>query len=479
MNETASVRVRFAPSPTGFLHVGGARTAIFNWLWARHTGGTFVLRIEDTDAERSSAESEASLIEDLKWLGLDWDEGPDVDGARGPYRQSDREEVYRGVAAVFVADGHAYPCFCSDEELEQKRLKAKVEGRPPHYDRTCRDLTQVQIDEKRDAGVPEVIRFRVPDGVVRFADVVRGDMTLDHSMVGDFVIVRSNKLPTYNFAATVDDARMDITHVIRGEEHLSNTLRQILVYDALGAAHPAFVHVPLILAEDRSKLSKRHGAASVEELRGRGFLADAVFNYLTLLGWSHPEAKEVLSREETIEAFDIARIGKAAGVFDPTKLAWMNGQHIRLLSPEAFHPLARPFLPEWLGELYDDAAMDRVLDVLQDAIETLDQLPEQCGVFADPVVFEADAVDVLKDDGAKAVLSAFAAALDALDGELTPEAFKATAKAVGKETGRKGKELFFPLRAAITGRTHGPDLSRTASVKGRERVAHLVAATAG
>jgi len=479
MNDTSTVRVRFAPSPTGYLHVGGARTAIFNWLWARHTGGALVLRIEDTDVERSTPESEAALIEDLKWLGLDWDEGPDVGGARGPYRQSDREEVYRGVAAVFVADAHAYPCFCTDELLEQKRLAARVAGRPPQYDGTCRDLTQQQIDEKRDAGIPEVTRFRVPDGLVRFDDVVRGEMTLDHSMVGDFVIVRSNGLPTYNFAAAIDDARMDITHVIRGEEHLSNTLRQILVYNALGASHPVFVHVPLILAEDRSKLSKRHGAASVEELRRRGFIPSAVFNYLVLLGWSHPEGKEVLTREETIEAFDIARIGKAAGVFDPDKLAWMNGQHLRALPAERFHPLARPFLPEWVSTQYDASAIDAILDVLQDSIETLDQLPGLCAVFADPVEFEPEAAEVLKDEGAKGVLTAFATALEAQEGELTPEVFKASAKVAGKEAGRKGKELFFPLRAAITGRVHGPDLSRTAAVKGRERVARLVASAIG
>ena len=476
MNEPSTVRVRFAPSPTGNLHVGGARTAIFNWLWARHTSGTFVLRIEDTDVERSTRASEASLIEDMKWLGLDWEEGPDVGGGRGPYRQSDREEVYRGVAAVFVADGAAYPCFCTDADLERKREEALASGRPPQYDGTCRDLTQAQIDEQRDAGVPEVIRFRVPAGVVRFADVVRGEMTLDHSMVGDFVIVRSNGLPTYNFAAAVDDARMGITHVIRGEEHLSNTLRQILVYNALGTEPPAFAHVPLILAEDRSKLSKRHGAASVEELRKRGFIPSAVFNYLVLLGWSHPQGRDVLTREETVAAFDIKRIGKAAGVFDPARLAWMNGQHLRALSPEAFHPLARPFLPEWVADLYDEPAIDALLDVLQDSIETLDQLPGLCTVFADPVELDPDAAEVLNDEGAKSVLSAFASALDAHDGNLTPEAFKAMAKAAGKEAGRKGKELFFPLRAAITGRVHGPDLSRTAAVKGRERVARLVAA---
>jgi len=473
----SSIRVRFAPSPTGFLHVGGARTAIFNWLWARHTNGTFVLRIENTDEERSTRESEASLLEDLRWLGLDWDEGPDVGGECGPYRQTDRLETYKTIARKFVETGLAYPCFCTDEDLERKRQAALADSRPPRYDGICRTLTPEQVAEKRAAGMPDAIRFQVPGrGFVRFEDVVRGPMELDHLMVGDFVIVRSNGLPTYNYAAAVDDHHMGITHVIRGEEHLSNTLRQILIYDAIGAAHPMFVHVPLILAEDRSKLSKRHGSASVGELRARGFVASAVVNYLLLLGWSHPESKEIMTRDEMIAAFEIDRIGKAAGVLDPQKLVWMNGQHVRAFDPSELCSIAASYLPDWITENYDASARREIVEVLQDSIETLDGLPELCKIFADPVELEDDAREVLAQPASHDLLQAFEAVLSDLAGPMAPEDFKSLAKLAGKTAGRKGRELFFPLRAAITGNVHGPDLSKVASIKGSGSVSRLIRA---
>ena len=464
------VRVRFAPSPTGYLHVGGARTAIFNWLWARHTGGTFVLRIEDTDEERSTRESETSLFEDLEWLGLDWDEGPVRGGPHAPYRQTERAEIYKEIATGFVESNVAYPCFCTDEELERTREAARAAGRPPHYDGTCSALSPDEIAARRAEKRPEAIRFRVPAGRVFFEDVVRGEMELDHDMVGDFVILRSNGLPTYNFAAAVDDARMEISHVIRGEEHLSNTLRQIMIYDALGAPHPRFVHVPLILAPDRSKLSKRHSASAIGELRAGGFLAGAVCNYLVLLGWSHPDGTEVLTRDEITAAFEIDRIGKAAAVFDRQKLLWMNGRHMRAMPLEELIPLAEPWLPDWLRDEYDESQRREIIAILQDGIETLADLETECGVFASSVEHEPEAKEVLADPGAKEVVQAFVRILAAHEGDLTPDVFKTLAKAAGKETGRKGKDLFFPLRAAITGNVHGPDLSRVAGVKGRERI---------
>lgn len=465
-----SIRVRFAPSPTGFLHVGGARTAIFNYLWARHNGGTFVLRIEDTDVERSTLESEESLKEDLRWLGLDWDEGPVKGGDYGPYRQSERTGLYKEIAARFVGSGVAYPCFCSDEALERKREAAQASGRPPQYDGTCLGLPNDEVAAKRAERIPEVVRFHVEEGAVTFDDVVRGDMRLETSMVGDFVIMRSNGLPTYNFAAAVDDHHMKITHVIRGEEHLSNTLRQALIYGALGADMPIFAHVPLILAEDRSKLSKRHGGASVEELRTLGYLPDALFNYLLLLGWSHPDGEEILTREQTIEVFDIDRIGKAAGVFDKTKLLWMNGQYIRAMPAERLLELAGTYIPAWLTERYDESKRLDIIAVVQESIETLAGVADACSIFADDIEPDEEATELLKTPDAREVLAAFAERLSALEGELSPESFKALVKETGKETGRKGKELFFPLRAAITGSVHGPDLSRVASIKGRESV---------
>ena len=474
--DKTGIRVRFAPSPTGFLHVGGARTAIFNWLYARHTGGTFVLRIEDTDAERSTRESEASLFDDLRWLGLDWDEGPDAGGGCGPYRQSERTDLYRDVTARFVDDGVAYPCFCTDEELEKKREAAMEAGRSPHYDGACRDLSPEQVAGKRAVGTPEVIRFRVPDEAIVFDDLVRGSVAMHTDMVGDFVVMRSNGLPTYNFAAVHDDHAMGITHVLRGEEHLSNTLRQILIYRALGAEPPAFGHVPLILAEDRAKLSKRHGASSVEELRRRGFLPDAVVNYLALLGWSHPlqGEKEKLSRDELVKAFTVERINKSAAVYDPQKLTWFNGLYIRDLSADEWVAVASPFLPVEIKQRFDEEAQREILDILQAKVETLGDLAAQALIFLDDVAFEDEAREVLAQETSRTVLTALAGGLASMTGEWAPEDIKAAFKKTGKDVGIKGKDLFFPIRAAVTGNLHGPDLARVTAVKGRTVVLNLI-----
>lgn len=479
MNDSRDVRVRFAPSPTGYLHVGGARTAIFNWLFARHNGGVFVVRIEDTDAERSTRESERALMNDLRWLGLDWDEGPEAGGPHGPYRQSERLEMYRAAADDFIARGLAYPCFCTDEVLEEKRRAALARGINPQYDGTCRNLSPDEVAKRREAGIPETVRFRVPVDIVAFDDVIRGPMDLDTNMVGDFVILRSSGLPTYNFAAAHDDHRMEITHVLRGEEHLSNTLRQMLIYHAMGADAPVFAHVPLILAEDRSKLSKRHGSASIGDLRAHGYLSGAVFNYLALLGWSHPQEKEVMPVAELVEAFDIKRINNSAAVFDRKKLSWMNGQHIRRVEPDALFAMAQPYLPDWVSDRYDEAARRGIVALLHDHVETLSDLGDQCEIFRNDVARDADATEALAAPDAPAVLRGLAEALRAGHGALTPESFKAAVKDVGKAAGVKGKDLFFPVRAAITGTVHGPDLSRIAAIKGRDAVLRLLERAAG
>jgi glutamyl-tRNA synthetase len=474
MAKLRDVRVRFAPSPTGYLHVGGARTAIFNYLFARHHGGAFILRIEDTDAERSTTESERSLIEDLRWLGLDWDEGPDVGGPFGPYRQSERMPIYRDVAASLVAQGRAYPCFCTDAELDRKREEAIAASRPPQYDGKCRHLTREEVAAKRAAGEPEAIRFRVGDGVVRFHDAVRGDMELSHDMVGDWVVLRSNGLPTYNFAAAVDDGRMNISHVIRGEEHLPNTLRQIMVYDALGAAQPVFAHVPLILAEDRSKLSKRHGASSVGDLRAGGYLPDAALNYLLLLGWSHPQGKEIMPRDEMIKTFGIERIGKAAAVFDKNKLLWMNGQYVRKLDLDVLVALLEPHTPEFLKQPYDEKTRREIVAILQDSTDTLASFAERARIFQSEVVYDDEAKTLLQTDSARRVITSMVKRLREHDGAITPESFKAMILATGQETGTKAKDLYFPIRGAMTGSVHGPDLTRVAAVKGKETVLRLL-----
>jgi len=468
------VRVRFAPSPTGHLHVGGARTAIFNWLFARHAGGRFVLRIEDTDVERSTKESEKSLLEDLEWLGLDWDEGPGKGGPFAPYRQSERIIGYKARAEELVAAGRAYPCFCSDEDLERKRSEALARGAAPHYDGTCRGLDPAEVERKRADGIPEVIRFRVREGEVWFEDCIRGGIEFSTSMVGDFVLIRSNGLPTYNFAAVVDDHAMGMTHVLRGEEHLPNTLRQILLYEAFGWEAPVFGHLPLILGEDRSKLSKRHGASSVAGLRDQGFLAGAVVNYLALLGWSHSSEREILSMDELVSDFSLARVGKSPAVFDMKKLRWMNGVHLRNMDEETLFGAADGFLPEDMKRVYPEEQRRVILGLLREKVDTLSELADYRDVFMDDFTPEGEAEQVLKSEESKAVLRAMAKELSRFAGELTPQAAKDVIKRAGKESGTRGKELYFPLRAAITGSVHGPDLAGVIAVKGKERVQSLV-----
>jgi len=468
------VRVRFAPSPTGYLHVGGARTAIFNWLFARHHGGTFILRIEDTDVERSTSESEVSLVGDLRWLGLDWDEGPDTGGPRGPYRQSERLDIYRRHADALIAAGKAYPCFCTDEVLEAKRQDAVARAASPRYDGTCRSLTLSEVSMKRSAGIPEVVRFEVRAGGVRFRDLIRGGVEMDADMVGDFVLLRSNGHPTYNYAAAIDDHSMEITHVLRGEEHLPNTLRQVLIYEAVGFPLPRFGHLPLILAEDRSKLSKRHGGSSVGELRASGFLPGAVFNYLVLLGWSHPEEKEVLSIEELIATFSLERVSKSPSVYDREKLRWMSGQYIRRTDTGSLFDRADPFFPGSIRTLYDKNAREKILSLLHEKIETLSDLSEKSAPFEQAPWFEEEAALVLRTPEALPVIETLENRIRALEGDLTAAGFKSVVEDVGRTVGRRGKALYFPIRAALTGAVHGPDLAGLAELKGREAVLGLL-----
>ncbi len=469
-----SVRVRFAPSPTGYLHVGGARTAIFNWLFARHARGAFILRIEDTDVERSTAESEVSLIDDLRWLGLEWDEGPGVGGRSAPYRQSERLDIYRRHAEDLEAAGVAYPCFCPDDLLEAKRQAAASRGESPRYDGTCRKLAAREVATNRKAGVSEVLRFKVPAGVVRFHDLIRGAVEMATDMVGDFVLIRSNGHPTYNYAAAVDDHSMEITHVLRGEEHLPNTLRQILIYEAFRFPRPEFAHLPLILAGDRSKLSKRHGGSSVGELRQEGFLPGAVLNYLVLLGWSHPEEKEVLSVEEIVENFSLERVSKSPSVYDRDKLRWMGGQYIRRADVESLFEVADPFFPESIRNAYDDRSRRRILALLHEKIEALSDLGAKSAPFETIPVYEEDAAGVLKSPSALPVIEALEDRVRSRQGALSAAGFKAMVEDAGKTTGRKGKALFFPVRAALTGALHGPDLAGLAELRGRDAVLGLL-----
>ncbi len=470
-----SVRVRFAPSPTGHLHVGGARTAIFNWLFARHHGGTFIIRVEDTDQARSTRESEKMVLEDLRWLGLQWDEGPDVGGPHEPYRQSERVKTYSEAAQQLLASGIAYRCFCTEEELEQKRKKAEAEGRPPHYDLTCYRLNPQQVSAKLTAWTPFALRFHVPreddapfDADVTIDDLIRGAVSWKKDSLGDFILVRSDGLPTYNFSVVVDDHDMEITHVIRAEEHLTNTHRQVLIYRALDWSIPQFAHVSLILGQDRTKLSKRHGATSVAAYAEDGFLPDAMLNYLTLLGWSAPDGSEVFSRQFAVEHFSLDRVNSAPAMFDPAKFEWLNGQYLNAMSTDALRDLIAPRLSA-AGLLTEAGAevnawLDDAIDLVRKGTHRLDQfVPALDFVFSyDPerVVNDAETGPALADPAAKALIRTMLEDFRAGGVPLDADAYHALADRLKAATGLKGKSLFMPMRIALTGMTHGPELVR-------------------
>ena len=475
-----TVRVRFAPSPTGYLHVGGARTAYFNWLFARQHGGAFVLRIEDTDVERSSAESESGVLDDLRWLGLGWDEGPDRGGPHGPYRQSERLAIYRERADLLVAQGAAYPCFCADAELAERRAAALAAGRPPHYDGRCRRLSGAERDAMRKDGRPESIRFAVPDGDQVLDDLVRGEVRFPAGMVGDFVLLRSSGLPTYNFACVVDDGGMCITHVIRAEEHLSNTPRQLMLYRALGGEAPRFAHVPLILNPDRTKMSKRSGevAVAVGDWRRAGFVPEALLSYLALLGFHPGDEREVLSREEMLAAFAFERVGKSGSVFDAEKLQWMNARLLHHADGAQLEAWGAAFLPPAARAL-DPARRAALLEAVRGNLGTLADLPGELAPFVEePLAFEPAARAALAGEPAAGLCESLASALDGL-AQWSGEQVKSAVQSVGRSLGLKGRDLFQPVRAALTGRTHGPELPLVAELLGRERCVARLRAGAG
>jgi len=474
MERSIPPRVRFAPSPTGRLHVGGARTALFNWLFARHHGGTMILRIEDTDAERSTRGAEIALLEDLRWMGLDWDEGPDVGGPHAPYRQTDRLGVYAERAEALLAAGKAFRCFCTDAELERKRAAQLAAGAEPRYDGTCRNLDASEVERRRTAGAAPTIRFHVPDMVVTFADHIRGDMRFESRTVGDFVLLRSNGLPTYNFACVVDDAAMQITHVIRGEDHLANTLRQVLLYQGLQLAMPDFAHVSLILGEDRTKLKKRAGLEGtyVDEYRAGGWLPSALVNFLALLGWSSPSGDELLSPERLRQEFDLDRVSRSPAIFDVQKLRWMGGEHLRAAPVATLVPLALPFLAAAkLGS--DPVQAEKWLLAFRDTLACLADLPPHVRELIEPGAPEADAEAALRTPEARRLLSELAVRLEGRmtgPGSVDGAGFKAILQQCGKDLGLKGRELFMPVRAALSGRNHGPELPLLFDALGADRV---------
>ena len=462
-----SIRVRFAPSPTGFIHVGNARTALFNWLFARQKGGAFILRVEDTDVERSRAEFERGLIKDLRWLGIDWDEGPDEGGAFGPYRQSERLQIYNAHTEKLLGDGKAYYCFCSPAALEENRQKALAAGQMPVYSGRCRSVCLEEAKRRIRGGEQAVARLRVAEeGAVGFDDLVRGRVTFDLKLIGDPVLVRSNGLPAYNYAVVIDDHLMRITHIIRGEDHISNTPRQILTYKALGFEPPRFAHLSMVMGKDNTRLSKRHGATAVDQFEKMGILPEALFNYLAFLGWAPPDGREVLTRQELVGLFDLAKVGRSAAIFDYEKLSWINRQHIKRLGPGQMARFSLPFLQE-AGYLPPDMTeehwvwLENGLGLLIERVDRFADLPALFGTLFDfsPEAMDEESKKEISSDAARTVIRAFAARMRPVKEFSYPE-FARIADEIKRETGLKGKNLYHPLRLALTARPSGLDLDK-------------------
>jgi glutamyl-tRNA synthetase len=470
------IRVRFAPSPTGYLHVGGARTALFNWLYARRHGGTFVLRIEDTDVERSSWEMVTGILDGLRWLGLDWDEGPDIGGPHAPYFQSKRLDRYRAMVDRLVVEGRAYHCYCSTDTIQQKRQAAEAGGGGWMYDRTCLALSAEQAAALEASGAPRAVRFKVPDGQTRFDDRVRGSITFDNAHIEDFVILRSDRHPTYHLTVVADDIDMDITDVVRGDDHISNTPKQVLLYEAFGRPAPRFAHVPLILGPDRKRLSKRHGATSVMEYSRLGYLPEAMVNFLALLGWSPGTDQEIFTRDELVAAFALEGISGGNAVFNPEKLDWFNQQHMMRLAAADLAARVQPLLAEagfWRESFaaQEQAWFLRVLDLLRPRVKKLGQFVDDAlPFFEERVTFDESAVRKhLGATGMRGHLRAFAARV-AEAPTFDQQSSEIMLRSIAEERGIKPAALIHATRVAVTGRSVSPGLYEVLELLGRERV---------
>jgi len=477
-----SVRVRFAPSPTGFLHVGGARTALYNYLHARVTQGVFVLRIEDTDTERSTDESTRAILDGLRWLGLKWDEGPGVGGAYGPYVQTERRALYADAARRLEDSGHAYPCFCTPAELEARREQQLARGEDPRYDGRCRDLPPAERARRRASGEPAALRFRRPaPEEVAWDDVVRGRIAFQSEVLDDFVLVRSDGWPTYNFACVVDDIHMRITHVVRGDDHISNTPRQILLYRAFAAEPPVFAHASMILGPDGKRLSKRHGATSVEAFGDLGIVPEGMVNFLALLGWALDGKTEIFSLAELERVFRLERVGPNPAVFDTQKLEWVNAQHLKLLDEAERTRRVCDFLARQGHDLSERSEEWRraFVRAMGDRLKTLADAAD-VGAFAlqDPPEMEGEAwAELLSRPGSDARLAALAARIDALP-EWTLPSLETATRALASETGVKAGEVITPARVALTGRKAAPGIFEVMWLLGRERVGSRLRAAA-
>jgi nondiscriminating glutamyl-tRNA synthetase len=466
------VRVRFAPSPTGLLHIGNARTAVFNFLYARHHDGTFILRIEDTDVERSTEASMDRIIEDLRWLGIPWDEGPDCDGPDGPYRQSQRLSLYADFAQRLLDGGRVYKCFCTPERLEALRKEQLSKGKMPRYDGRCRSLSREEAIRMESEGQRPVLRFRVERGTLSFEDLIHGRMNFNPNDIGDFILVRSDGIAAYNFACVIDDHLMRVSHVIRGEDHLSNTPRQIMIYQVFGWEPPVFAHHPLILGPDRTPLSKRHGATAVSQYREDGFLPEALLNYLVLLGWTPPTGEEILPLERIVGDFSLQAISKSAPVHNLKKLEWLNSSYIRAEGDEELAGKLVPYLRKAgiPAEQIDQRQLVRMAGVLKDNLVILSDLTQYVGIFYDEKFsFDDTARSILLDPKNQETLRLILPIMEGLP-ELEQNDQHPLLSLLGEKTGRKGKALYAPLRAAVTGKTKGPELARTLPILGRDRI---------
>jgi nondiscriminating glutamyl-tRNA synthetase len=473
-------RARFAPSPTGPIHIGNIRTALFNYLFVKsgEERNTMVLRIEDTDLQRSSDDYERLIYEELRWMGIEWDEGPDKGGDYSPYRQSERLDIYNEYYNRLIGEGKAYYCFCTPEELERDKKQSVCEASSPRYSGRCRKLTETEVQTYLKEGRPATVRFRVePDKTVVFDDAVKGRIEIvSETLGGDMVIRKSDGMPTYNFSAVIDDHLMNITHVIRGEDHLTNTPKQILIYDAFGWDKPVFAHAPLILGPDRAKLSKRHGNTYIGQYREEGYLPEAMFNYLALLSWSPEGDRELLNKDEIVDQFKLDRVTRANPVFDIDKLNWINAHYIREADLERITELAKPHLIRE-GLLTRQQAAEKkewvkmMVEIVQDSLVKVSDITERAGIFFDDrITPENDkALEALKGEQVPGLLDRFKSKIQEA-GQIDEEFCSGIFKVLQKETGIKGKNLFMPVRVAVTGQCHGPDLVKTLLLLGREKL---------
>jgi len=471
-----SVRVRYAPSPTGYPHVGNIRTALFNWLFARHYGGSFIVRIEDTDVARTVKGTVEAILDGLCWLGLDWDEGPEVGGKYSPYFQSQRLDIYRKAAERLISQGDAYYCYCSPQRLEEMRAEQVRRKQPPGYDRHCRNLSKEEIAEKEAEGITPVVRFKTPlEGQTRFNDLIWGEVVFENNTLDDFILLKSDGYPTYHLANIVDDHLMEISHVLRAEEWLSSTPRHLLMYQALGFEPPQFAHLPMILGADRAKLSKRHGAVSITEYREQGYLPEAMVNFLALLGWSLDDRTEILSRQELINNFSLERISRTAAIFNQDKLNWMNGLYIRSLSLEDFTKRALPFLdrdlPPVVKRPLSIDCIRLIMPLIQERARTLAEVPELVQFFFSDELDYAPSLLIGKNmnsESARQALEVTQQRLEQLE-SFDTEVLEAMLRPLAMELGLKTGQLFGTLRVATTGRTAAPPLFQTMAALGKER----------